>query len=249
MPRFSDHFAFASESYASFRPDYPDSLFDWLDTLTPQHERAWDCGTGSGQAAVPLARRHGQVIASDPSLRQLASAARADRVDYVAMSAEVAALRTESIDLVTVAQALHWFDLPRFFGEVNRVLRPGGAIAVWSYGLLTIDPATDAQLRHLYLDTLGAYWPVERSLVDSGYAGIALPYPELDSPDVPMEASWTLQQLEGYLSTWSAVGRYRRALGSDPVPDVIRRIGSSWPAGETRRIRWPLVVRAARKNV
>jgi SAM-dependent methyltransferase len=249
MPRFSDHFAFASESYASFRPDYPNALFDWLNTLTLQHERAWDCGTGSGQAALSLARRYDQVIASDLSLPQLASAARADRVSYVAMSAEAAALHSDTIDLVTVAQALHWFDVPRFFDEVHRVLRPGGIIAVWSYGLPTIDSATDAELRHLYLDTLGAYWPAERSLVDSGYAGIALPYPELAPPHILMETTWTRRQLEGYLSTWSAVGRYRRALGRDPVPDVLRRIASSWPDTETRRIRWPLVVRAARKDV
>jgi SAM-dependent methyltransferase len=249
MPRSIDHFAFASESYASFRPGYPDSLFDWLDALTPGHDRAWDCGTGSGQAAVALARYYGQVIATDPSLSQLASAVPAAGVHYAAMSAENAALQSGSVDLVTVAQALHWFDVPRFFGEAHRILRPGGAMAVWSYGLLTIDPTTDAELRHLYRDVLGAYWPAERSLVDTGYAEIALPYPELAAPVVPMEATWNLRQLEGYLSTWSAVGRYRQAHGRDPLSEMMRRIESSWRADETRRIRWPLIVRAARKNV
>jgi SAM-dependent methyltransferase len=249
MSRFRDHFAFASESYASFRPDYPASLFDWLDRLTPRHERAWDCGTGTGQAAVALARHYGEVIATDPSLRQLANAARADGVHYAAMSAHPAALASHSVDLVTVAQALHWFDLPRFFGEVDRVLRPGGILAVWSYGLLTIDPATDAELRHLYRDILGSYWPTERVLVDSGYVGIVLPYPELSGPDVSMEATWSLRQVAGYLSTWSAVGRYRQALARDPLPEVMRRIELAWPAGETRQVRWPLVARAARKSL
>jgi SAM-dependent methyltransferase len=249
MSRFRDHFAFASESYASFRPDYPASLIDWLDRLTSGHERAWDCGTGTGQAAVALARHYGQVVATDPSLRQLTSAVRATGVEYMAMTAESAALANESVDLVTVAQALHWFDLPRFFGEADRVLRPGGILAVWSYGLLTIDPATDAELRHLYLEILGSYWPSERSLVDSGYAGLALPYPELTGPGVSMEATWSLPQLAGYLSTWSAVGRYRQARARDPLPEVVRRIESAWPAGERRQIQWPLVVRAARKSL
>ncbi len=223
MPSFRDHFAFASESYASFRPDYPEELFAWLGTLTQRRACAWDCGTGTGQAARDLARHFDEVVATDASLTQLGSAERADRVHYAAMTAEAAALGVASIDLVTVAQALHWFDIGRFFREVDRVLRPGGAVAVWSYGLLGVDPATDVVLHELYWETLGGYWPRERALVDSGYAGIALPYPELPTPDIRMEATWTPRELGGYLSTWSAVGRYRAAGGRDPIPDVMRR--------------------------
>ncbi len=247
MPAFRDHFAFAASSYASFRPRYPGALFAWLASETRGHERAWDCGTGSGQAAVGLAAHYDVVVATDPSLSQLASAERARGVEYMATSAESSALRAESMDLVTVAQALHWFDRTAFFVEVDRVLRPGGLLAVWSYGLLTIEPAIDVRLRHFYSDTLGAYWPSERALVDTGYAGIALPYPELPAPRIAMEASWTLAQLLGFLSTWSAVGRYRMAVSVDPLPELSRDLAPDWGTRKHRLVRWPLTLRAARK--
>lgn len=249
MPAFRDHFAFAASSYASYRPRYPASLFTWLASETREHERAWDCGTGSGQAAVGLAAHYGTVVATDPSLAQLSSAERARGVEYVAMSAEASALQAERVDVVTVAQALHWFDRARFFAEVDRVLRPGGLLAVWSYGLLTIEPTIDARLRHFYSDTLGAYWPSERALVDSGYAGIALPYPELPTPRVAMEASWTLAEVLGFLSTWSAVGRYRTAVGADPLRELSTDLASVWGTKEQREVRWPLTLRAARKRM
>ena len=247
MPAFRDHFAFAASSYASFRPRYPAALFAWLASATRGHQRAWDCGTGSGQAAVGLAAHYEAVVATDPSLSQLSSAVSARGVEYVAMSAEASALRAESVDLVTVAQALHWFDRAGFFAEVDRVLRPGGLLAVWSYGLLTIEPTIDARLRHLYSDTLAAYWPSERALVDTGYAGVALPYPELATPRVAMEASWTMVEVLGFLSTWSAVGRYRAAEKADPLPELSHDLASAWGAKERRQVRWPLTLRAARK--
>jgi hypothetical protein len=131
---------------------------------------------------------------------------------------------------------------------VDRVLRPGGALAVWSYGLIAIDAAVDRHVAHLYREVVGPYWPPERALVDSGYAGIALPYAELPAPDFAMEAEWSLEQLGGYLSSWSAVARYRAAIGADPLPSFLRAVATSWgdPAA-VHRIRWPLVVRAAKK--
>ena len=247
MPAFSDHFSATAASYASYRPQYPAALFAWLATATSRHDRVWDCGTGSGQAAVALAPHFAGVVASDPSVAQLANARRAERVTYVAMTAEQCALDAGSVDLVTVAQALHWFDHARFFAEVDRVLRPGGALAVWSYGLLTIDPVLDVPLHHFYWNVLGPHWPAERSLVDSGYAGIALPYAEVAPPAFAMEVSWTLPQLEGYLSTWSALDRYRSVVGTDPLPDLARRLAPPWGAGTTRHVRWPLVVRLGHK--
>jgi SAM-dependent methyltransferase len=246
MPAFSDHFGRAAEAYASYRPGYPAALFDWLCTVTNGRQRVWDCGTGSGQAAVALAERFAEVVATDPSVAQLQSARRAPRLSYVAMTAEQAALRTGSADLVTVAQALHWFDRPRFFAEADRVLRPGGTLAVWSYGLLTIDPLVDRHVEHFYRDVLGPYWPSERSFVDSGYAGIALPYTELPRPEIAMEAEWRLEELGGYVSSWSAVGRYRAQIGADPVPGFLDAVSAAWGTG-TRHVRWPLVARAGRK--
>ena len=247
MPDFRDHFAFAASSYASYRPHYPRALFHWLESLTPRHEVAWDCGTGSGQAAVALARHFGQVVATDASLAQLANADRARGVHYLAMRAEQCALGAGSVDLVTVAQALHWFDHPRFFAQADHALRPGGVLAVWSYGLLAVDPAIDPLLHRFYEERLGAFWPAERALVERGYAGIALPYPELEPPAFTMEESWSLAQLVGFLSTWSAVGRYRTATGTDPLPELVRELETAWEPARERRIRWPLIVRAGRK--
>lgn len=247
MPAFTDHFAFAAGSYASYRPRYPTALFEWIASFSPTRDRAWDCGTGNGQAAVALAKHYGHVVATDPSVAQLARAQRAAGVSYLAMTAERCALAARSADLVTVAQALHWFDHAAFFVEADRVLRPGGALAIWSYGLLTIEPAIDVLLQRLYVDILGPYWPAERALVDSGYVGIELPYPQVDPPALEMEATWSLAQLAGFLSTWSAVGRYRNARGTDPLPAFIRGATPVWGSAATRRVRWPLVVRLALK--
>ena len=247
MASFRDLFAFASGSYASHRPVYPGALFRWLASVAPRRDRAWDCGTGSGQAAVSLAEQFAEVIATDASVTQLLSARRTPGAYYVAAGAEAAPLAAGSVDVVTVAQALHWFDRPRFFGEVDRVLRPGGLLAVWSYGMIAIAPPIDAVLHRFYEDELGAYWPAERALVESGYQGIALPYPEEPTPPFEMETSWDPAQLGGYLSTWSAVGRYRATTGIDPMPAVLAELEGVWDGHGPKRIRWPLVVRLARK--
>jgi SAM-dependent methyltransferase len=244
MPPFVDRFAFAAGNYASYRPRYPDALFEWLFEQLPTAQRVWDCGTGSGQAAVALASRFPHVVATDPSLAQLACAEGADRLDYAAMAAEKCAIQDRSVDLITVAQALHWFDRDAFFGEVKRVLRPDGLLAIWSYGLCEIDPALDEVLRHFHDVTVGPYWSPARRLVESGYAGIELPFNEVSAPDFPMQASWTLAQLGGYLATWSAVGQYRSATREDPVPAVMRVLGERWGGPETaREVRWPLRLR------
>ena len=247
MPSFRDLFAFASGSYASHRPVYPAALFRWLASVSPRRERAWDCGTGSGQAAVSLVEEFAEVVATDASMRQLESAHRTPGVHYLAAAAEASGLAAGSVDLVSVAQALHWFDRPRFFAEVDRVLRSGGLLAVWSYGMTTVSPPIDTVLQRFYEEELGAYWPAGRALVESGYEGIVLPYPEEPTPAFAMETDWRLAQLGGYLSTWSAVGRYRAATGADPMPAVLRELEGVWGADEPRRIRWPLVVRVARK--
>jgi SAM-dependent methyltransferase len=249
MTAFSDHFSWAAASYASYRPRYPAALFDWLAANATDHSRTWDCGTGNGQAAVALAERFDEVVATDASVSQLANATRADRVRYLVMTAEQAALTDRSVGVVTVAQALHWFRHAAFFGEVQRVLRPGGLLAVWSYGVATIEPALDALIMRFHSETVGPYWPAERAFVESGYAGIDLPFPEVTTPAFEMETAWTLPQLSGYISTWSAVGRYRTQLGNDPIPDLVRSLAEVWedPA-TTRRVRWPLVVRAGRKG-
>lgn len=248
MNQFSDHFSVAASSYATYRPHYPPALFRWLADQAANRERAWDCGTGNGQAAVALAAHFAEVIATDPSVAQLAHAERATNVHYAATTAERAAIAEYSVDVVTVAQALHWFDRDAFYREVGRVLRPGGILAAWSYGLITLGADLDAPVGRFYHKTIGPYWPSERSLVDTGYAGIELPFREEKAPRFEIQAEWTLAQLAGYVSTWSAVNRYRDARAADPIPDLVRELAPRWgAAGTTRTVRWPLIVRTSRR--
>jgi SAM-dependent methyltransferase len=189
------------------------------------------------------------VVASDPSAAQIANAARADGVHYLAMTAECVGIAKETVDVVTVAQALHWFSHEPFYREVDRVLRPNGLLAVWSYALATVAPDVDAIISRFHGETVGPYWPPERALVDSGYVGIDLPYPELETPRFEMAADWNLAQFGGYLSTWSAVGRYRADRRDDPIPPIMASLAGVWgEPSTTRRVRWPLTLRVARKG-
>ena len=245
---FSDHFSGVSPAYAEFRPGYPEELFNWLAGLPGRRDLAWDCGTGSGQAAVALASRFDRVIATDASAGQLAAAAPHPRVDYRVVPAQASGIESGSVDLVAVAQALHWFDTGAFFEEARRVLRLDGALAAWSYGNPRVDdPSTDEILRRFTTETIGPWWPPERELVDAGYRTIDFPFAELEAPGFEMEARWTLPTLLGYVGTWSGVTRFRVARGGDPVEELAKALGPVWGASQSpRRITWPLAVRAGR---
>lgn len=248
MPPFSDHFSSSAAHYARYRPGYPPALFAWLASIAPDRHRAWDCGTGSGQAAGPLSAHFAHVVATDPSAAQLTHATGSVGVSYVAMRAEQAAIATDSASLVTVAQALHWFDQPAFYAEARRVLVARGVVAVWSYGLLTFhDPVLDEIVRRFHHETVGPFWPAERRHVDDGYRAIELPFARIDAPPFAMTASWALDQFAGYLTTWSAVRRARAETGSDPVAGVLESIRPAWgPAERMRRMEWPLTLRVGR---
>jgi SAM-dependent methyltransferase len=245
---FSDHYSSIASRYASFRPGYPPALFAWLASVARDRRRAWDCGTGSGQAAASLADHFAHVVATDPSVGQLAHASSRSGVDYAAMTAERSALAGGSVSLVTVAQALHWFDQPAFYAEARRVLVAGGVLAVWSYGLLTLhDAVLDDVVRHFHGETVGPYWPPERRLVDEGYQSIQLPFEHVEAPSFSMQADWTLDHFVGYLSTWSAVQRARAATGVDPLADVAESLRAGWGGEENeRRVEWPLTLHVGR---
>lgn len=244
---YADHFSAVARDYAAHRPTYPEGLYAWLAGQAPARRRAWDCATGSGQAARGLAAHFEQVIATDASAEQLAQAPSHPRIHYRVARAEASGLEAASIELVSVAQALHWFDLPAFFAEAERVLVPGGLLAVWTYNRIdTGEPRIQSQLARYYHETVGPYWPPERRHVEAGYAELGFPFPTLAPPAFDMRVHWTLAQLLGYLRSWSATARYIAACGRDPTGPLAEVLAPLW--GEVREVRFPLILKVGRKG-
>jgi ubiquinone/menaquinone biosynthesis C-methylase UbiE len=238
---FKDHFSKQAEEYAKFRPRYPKELFRWLGTVAPEQELAWDCATGSGQAAVELAQVFERVVATDASEKQVANAERHPGIEYRVATAEESRIESASVDLVTVAQALHWFDLERFYPEVRRVLKQPGVIAATAYKLATVSAAIDAVLNRYYSEIVGSYWPAERVLVEK-FEELPFPFPEIETPPFEMVAEWSVDQLLGYLRTWSATQRFMAAEKRDPLAEVATELREVW-GGQPRKVVWPMTVR------
>lgn len=242
---FKDHFSDDSASYALNRPGYPAALFSHLSMLCEGHDLAWDCATGSGQSARQLANHFAQVIATDASESQIRNACRKSNIHYHVATAEASAIAHASLDLVTVAQALHWFDTAVFAREVSRTLKPGGVLSVWTYNLLKVNPDIDSLVNLLYADTLADYWAAERQLVEEEYQSVTFPFEEVEVPAFHMSREWNASQLLAYLQTWSAVKAYTSALGTDPVKQISNELMSAWGVPDQRLIvQWPLSVRA-----
>jgi SAM-dependent methyltransferase len=247
--QFKDYFSAQSDEYARRRPHYPPELFEYLSLVVEAHDQAWDCGTGNGQAALGLAPYFERVIATDPSADQLRNAAPHPKVTYKQVPAEDSGLPSSSVDLVTVAQALHWFDLPRFFEEAGRVLKPGGVIAVWAYTLCRIEPEIDRIVDDFYYNVVGSYWPPERRLVDSQYKTIAFPFEEFEAPPFSIELDWNLNDMLGYIRTWSPLRRYMEANGSDPTELILEPLAVAWgDPQQQRRVTFPIHMRAGRRD-
>lgn len=247
---FKDHFSRLAAQYSAFRPAYPPAIFDYLAQLCRDRQSAWDCACGTGQATLALAERFHAVIATDASAQQVAAACTHPNVTYRVAPAQESGIESQSVDLVTVAQALHWFDLDPFYGEVQRVLKPSGVLAVWTYGPLQVDgKGIDALFQEFYWSIVGPYWPPERRFVEAGYRGLAFPFAEIAPPSFNMEAHWERAHLLGYLRTWSATARYVDDKGVDPVAVLEERLAPLWvDAHSTRKVTWPLALRVGRKS-
>jgi SAM-dependent methyltransferase len=244
---FKDHFSKQAADYAKFRPRYPQKLFAYLGTIAPSRQLAWDCGTGNGQAAVELASVFDRVIATDASEKQIANAQSHEPVEYRVAPAENSGIGSETIDLIMVAQALHWFDLDRFYAEARRVLKPDGVLAASAYNLLQIDKGIDEVVNRYYHEVVGPFWPPERELVEQ-FGNLSFPFHEIDAPKFEMTAHWNLDHLLGYLRTWSSTQRFIAATGDDPLEQITDDLRSRWgKPHQTRSVTWPLIMRIGRK--
>jgi SAM-dependent methyltransferase len=239
---FKDHFSRQAAGYRRYRPAYPAALIEFVAAQAPDRALAVDCATGSGQAALALAEHFETVIALDGSVSQLHNAAAHRGVRYVAGVAERLPVASGRVALVAAAQALHWFDFARFHAECRRVLVAGGVVAAWSYEKFRVAPEVDAVVDRFYEKTIGEYWPSERRYVEAGYRTLPFPWRAIPAPPFVLECHWDLDEVMGYLATWSAVQRCRDRTGADPLPVLRGELARLWPGG-TRRLSWPIHLR------
>lgn len=243
--RSPDYSSYAKQ-YAQSRPVYPEALFDYLASLVGRHDLAWDCATGNGQAALALAKNFKKIIATDISAEQIKHAIQHPQIEYRVATSEHSGLDDKSIDLVTIASALHWFDLDRFYAEVRRVVRPGGVLAAWSYHVGYMEAPFDKVFLHFYQDILFNYFAPGARLVDDRYENIILPGEAIDAGQFYLTANWNFDQLLGFIRSWSGTQQYIKEKGGDPVTLIADHLRQVWGAPErTQILCWPLFVKVS----
>lgn len=239
-----DNFSSASHNYAQFRPTYPPELFNFLKKLVTNRQKVWDCGTGNGQVAGELSNFYEQVYATDISVQQLLNAVQRENIHYTKQPAEKTVFPDDHFDLVTVAQAVHWFNFDEFYDEVKRVLKPGAAIAVFGYGLFRSNPETDEIIDHFYREIIGEFWDEERNYLEEKYETIPFPFLEIEAPKFELRQKWSIERVLGYLNTWSAVKHYERAKAENPVQLIAKDLERSF--GQVGEVFFPILLRVGR---
>lgn len=245
MADFKDHFSAQSADYAKYRPKYPKALYEFIFQHCPNKTLAWDCATGSGQVAVALAQKFDKVIATDASTNQIEHAGKHPNVYYHVAQAEESGLAEDTVDLITVGQAMHWFNFDAFYKEAERVAQSGALLVIWGYGVHSITPEVDAVVHQLNDEYIGPYWPPERKYIDEHYDSIFFPYDALTVPPLQMQLYIPMQVLVGYLNTWSSTQAYIKEHGENPVEKILPELEAAWGKPDSiKAITWPLFVKA-----
>ena len=243
-----DNFSDQSNLYQQFRPTYPIELLEWIYQHVTNFNTAWDCGTGNGQIASELATKFNHIFATDISTQQLANAPILPNIKYSKQAAEHTNFSNDVFDLITVGQAIHWFDFEKFYAEVKRTAKTNALIAVVGYGKFNSEPAIDSIIETLYTDLIGTYWDKERIFIEEKYLTIPFPFKEIECPDFSKEYSWSFSQLIGYLKTWSAVKHYQKEKNKNPIDLIKKNLESYWKSGEVKIIKFPIIIRMGRIN-
>jgi SAM-dependent methyltransferase len=248
-PVYKGDFSKLSGIYLKYRPHYPPELFEYLQTLTEGHELAWDCGTGNGQAAVGLAGHYEKVYATDPGAEQLKHAMPHSRIVYKQERAEHCSLPDSSADLLTVAQALHWFDFDRFYAVAKRVLKPGGVIAAWAYGLPSLPEEVDGVFKHFHDEVVSKYWLYENLLIYKEYEPIPFPFQQIGAPAFSIIKEMDLQSLVGLARSWSATQTFIDRNHTDPTTALQQQLAAVWgdPASK-KQATWKLILKLGRNS-
>lgn len=239
-----DLFSAQAGEYARYRPVYLAEMVAWISQQAPVRQLAWDCATGNGQLAVLLADHFEKVVATDASQKQLEQATPKANIEYRLEKAESSSLADSSVDLIAVAQAVHWFGFDAFYGEVRRVARPGALIALIGYGLLEMEsPQIRALIWRLYTQTTGPFWETERRYIDEGYRTLPFPFEEISTPSWSIQVEWTPEQVVGFLSSWSAVQRFKTERGFDPLDSFRQELENVWGSAPAIPITFPVLMR------
>lgn len=241
-----DYFSDQSKVYAAFRPAYPPALYQFIFKHLHHNSCTWDCATGNGQVAQSLATYFDTVYATDISQSQIDHAFPLKNIFYSVSPAEHTAFGENQFDLITVGQALHWFNVNEFYEEVRRTSKRNGLLAVWGYTLPGIEPHIDDIFLNFYTNITGPYWDKARKLVENRYRDILFPFKELISPEFNIQVSWTLNQFAGYLNSWSAIQKYIHVHGINPVDKFKEHLMTVWNEHDIKVVTFPVFMKLGR---
>lgn len=241
-----DNFSSQSDNYAKFRPTYPSDFFDYLNSIVPNRKNAWDCGTGNGQIAYELAKSFDTVFATDISQSQIDNALKAENIKYSIQPAEKTNFDNQIFDLISVAQAIHWFNFEKFYTEVERTAKENAKLCVVGYGRIEISPQIDNIIANFYTKIIGKYWDKERKYIDENYETIPFPFTEIQTPKFQNTHQWNLEHLIGYLNTWTAVKHFIRQNDHNPINEFEIELKQHWKKGEIKEVKFPILLRVGK---